>query len=114
MQQERYLEAIRRRVCSVCIDGIFDGKGQFMHCGLPAGRTCPIETYLPNVIEIVETIESPKIEDYLAVLHEKVCPHCEQTSDGICELRLRADCALDRYFILVAGAIEEVQTAQLN
>jgi len=114
MQREHYLEAIRRRVCSVCIDGIFDGKGQFMHCGLPRGRHCPIESYLPDVIEIVETMESPKIEDYLAVLHERVCPRCEQTSDGICEFRLRADCALDRYFMLVAGAIEEVRTAQLN
>jgi len=114
MRQELYLEAIRRRVCSVCIDGIFDGRGQFQRCGLPDGRICPVEVYLPEVIDIVQTIESPEIADYITVLHQKVCPRCEQNTDGVCELRLRADCALERYFMLVAGAIEEVRTAQLH
>ncbi|MFQ5706536.1 MAG: hypothetical protein ACE5HO_03755 [bacterium] len=104
---QEYLEAIRSRVCSVCIGGIFDNFGQFVRCGLPEDRTCPVETFLPKVIEVVRSVESPKIEDYVTVLRQKVCTECLQTEDGRCEVRLRADCALDRYFMLVAEAIEE-------
>jgi hypothetical protein len=104
-----YLEAIRSRVCSVCIDGILDTGDQFVRCGLPSERICPIEAYLPEVVDVIKTINSPKIEDYVAVLRENVCAQCEQTPDGICELRLSADCALDRYFILVAEAIDAVR-----
>jgi hypothetical protein len=106
-----YLDAIRRRVCAVCIDGIFDGKNQFVRCGLPKERVCPIELYLPQVIKVVESIDSPRMGDYVTVLRDQVCAECEQTPEGICELRLKADCALDRYFMLVAGAIEEVRAA---
>lgn len=101
---------IRRKVCSVCIDGLFDAKGRFISCGLGAGRICPLERYLPEVIEAVESIDSPRIADYIDVLREKVCTQCEQSENGICELRLRADCALDRYFVLVAEAIDEVRS----
>lgn len=111
---QEYLEAIRHQVCSVCIDGLFDGKGQFVQCGLPADRTCPIEVYLPEVIELVQAIESPLMEPYFEVLREKICNECLQAEDGVCELRLKADCALDRYFILVVGAIEEVESQLVN
>ncbi|NIR47735.1 hypothetical protein GWO43_04685 [candidate division KSB1 bacterium] len=109
-----YIEAVRGRVCAVCIDGIFDGKQQFVCCGLPDDRTCPIEVYLPEVINVVESIDSPRMEDYVNVLRDNVCSACEQTEDGKCELRLHADCALNRYFMLVAGAIEEVRSQQAN
>ena len=111
---QEYLEAVRSRVCVVCIDGIFDCKGEWVRCGLPADRTCPIEVYLPEVIEIVEAIEISRIEDYIEILREKVCTMCEQTENGKCEFRLHADCALDRYFMLVAGAIDEVQSKRRN
>lgn len=108
-EYQTYLDAIRSRVCSVCIDGIFDGKNQFVRCGLPKERTCPIEVYLPQIIDVVESIESPRMEDYVDILRLNVCAICEHSEDGKCDLRLQADCALDRYFMLVAGAIEEVQ-----
>lgn len=110
-EYQQYLDAIRTRVCSVCIDGIFDGKNQFVRCGLPKHQTCPVEIYLPQVIDVVESIDSPRMEDYIDILRQKVCADCEQTEDGVCDLRLQADCALDRYFMLVAGAIEEVQAS---
>jgi hypothetical protein len=111
---QQYLNAIRRRVCAVCIDAICDGKYQFLRCGLPAGRTCPVELYLPQVIEVVESVDSPLFEDYVTVLRDKVCAACEQTEEGICALRLNADCALDRYFMLVADAIEEMRQQPLQ
>ncbi len=47
---KEFLEAVRKSVCSVCIDGIFDGNEQFVRCGLPEKRICPIEMYLPEVV----------------------------------------------------------------
>ena len=99
---KEYLEAVRKSVCSVCIDGIFDGSEQFIRCGLPEEKICPIEVYLPEVIKVVESIESPQMGDYINLLREQVCKNCLQNSNGKCELRLHADCPLDRYFILVA------------
>jgi hypothetical protein len=106
-----YFEAIRRRVCSVCIDGIFDKENHFVTCGLSMGKTCPVELYLPQVIDVVESTQSSNMEDYVTVLRDKVCAFCAQDDDGMCALRLHADCALDRYFMLVAGAIEEVRAS---
>lgn len=110
----KYMQAIRRRVCSVCIDGIFAKEHEFVRCGLPADRTCHIELYLPQVIEVVESIDSPRMDDYLTILREKVCAMCENSEEGYCALRLKSECALDRYFMLVAEAIEEVHTKRTN
>lgn len=104
-----YLEAVRRKVCNVCIDGVFDAKGAFVRCGLSGDKTCPVEVYLPQVMQIVDSMDSSRMEDYVQVVREKVCPLCEQDESGVCEVRLHADCPLDRYFMLVAGAIEEVR-----
>lgn len=111
-EQQEYLEAIRHRVCSVCIDGIFEKDQKWVRCGLPKDRICPIERHLPQVIEVVECIDSPWMEDYVNALREKVCSNCAQTEAGICDFRLKADCALDSYFMLVAEAIEEVRDRQ--
>lgn len=109
-----YLDAIQRHVCSVCIDGIFENEHKFVRCGLPADRTCPVELHLPQVLEVVESIDSPRLEDYVTRLREKVCAECENSEEEGCDLRLKADCALDRYFMLVAEAIEEAQAQQAN
>ena len=109
-----YLEAIERRVCSVCIDGIHEDVRKSVRCGLPKDRTCPIERHLPQVIEVVESIDSPWMDDYVDALRGKVCSDCEQTEAGICDFRLKADCALDTYFMLVAEAIEEVRDRKKN
>ncbi|MEK7726951.1 MAG: hypothetical protein AAB354_00995, partial [candidate division KSB1 bacterium] len=69
---QEYLDAIRGRVCPVCMDSVMLGK-QFVRCGLPGERTCPIELYLPQVVEVVESVDSPLITDYVSTLREKVC-----------------------------------------
>lgn len=108
-EYQEYLDAIRRKVCRVCIDGSFAEDPEWMLCRLPKDRTCPVERHLPQVIEVVESISSPWMEDYVDALRGKVCGDCEQTPAGICDFRLKADCALDTYFMLVAEAIEEVR-----
>jgi hypothetical protein len=106
---QEYLDAIRSRVCTVCLDAVMHG-GQFVRCGLPKGRTCPVEVFLPQVIEVVESVDSWLIDDYVKILRERVCAICKHSDGDFCALRLQADCALDRYFMLVAEAIQEVHT----
>lgn len=48
--------------------------------------------------------------DYVTVLRDRVCAHCENSEGNFCALRLQADCPLDRYFMLIAEAIKEVDT----
>jgi hypothetical protein len=106
---QEYLDAIHDRVCPVCMDAVMRGD-RFVRCGLPAGRTCPVELYLPQVLEVIESVESPLVEDYVPALRNKVCAFCDYSEGEYCELRVQADCALDRYFVLVAEAIDEVRT----
>lgn len=105
---QEYLDAIRSRVCTVCMDAVMHGD-RFVRCGLPAGRKCPVEVYLPKVIDVVESVDSWLFEDYINLLRERVCAVCKNGEGDFCALRLQADCPLDRYFMLVAEAIEEVQ-----
>ncbi len=104
---QEYLDAIRERVCPYCMDSIMHGK-QFVRCGLPSVRKCPIELYLPQVVEVVESVDSPLITDYVSTLRDKVCAFCGNSEGDFCALRLHADCALDRYFMLVAEAVQSV------
>lgn len=100
---EAYMQAIRRRVCSACLDSRDDGS-----CGL-TGRACAIETHLPGVVQAVLGTRSRRMDDYVASLRAQVCNRCEQqTPDGHCALRGATDCALDSYLYLVVEAIEEV------
>jgi hypothetical protein len=104
-----YLDAVRSNVCTVCLDAVMHGA-QFVRCGLPKGRTCPVEVFLPQVVDVVEAVDSWLLDDYAKVLREKVCAICKHSDGDFCALRLQADCPLDRYFMLVAEAIQQVNT----
>jgi hypothetical protein len=98
-----YMEAIRRRVCAVCLDGRDDRS-----CGL-TGRTCAVEEHLPQVVRALSAVSSGNMQDYEEALRAQVCSRCDHQDDrGVCRLRDRADCALDAYLSLVLDAVEEV------
>ena len=100
-----YMEAIRSRVCAVCIDGRDDRS-----CGL-SGRLCAIEAHLPRLVGALSSLESSRMEDYEAAIRAQVCAACEhQDFQGHCALRDKADCALDAYLSLILDAVEEVNT----
>jgi hypothetical protein len=104
---QAYMAAIRRRVCAVCLDSRDDGR-----CGL-SGRTCAIERHLPELIDGLVQIDSPRIDDYIAAIRARVCAGCpDQDAQGRCELREKGDCALDAYLALVIEAVEEVRDAR--
>ena len=100
----QYLQAIRGKVCSVCIHKTAEGK-----CGLSPGRVCPIEMYLTNIVNALHKVSRKDVKDYAAFLRAGVCSQCPNLGpDGKCPFLISRDCVLDRYFPLVVEAIEEV------
>jgi hypothetical protein len=101
---QEYMDAIRQRVCGVCLDSRDDRS-----CGL-TGRTCAIEDHLPQLVRALSSVEgSARLEDYATAIRAQVCSVCRhQDAQGSCELRNHGDCALDAYLSLVLDAVEEV------
>jgi hypothetical protein len=101
-----YWDAIRRKVCAVCLDGRDDGT-----CGL-TGRTCAIESHLPRVVDTLVGIESDRMDEYFAAVEAEVCNTCSnQDERGYCGLRHRGQCSLYSYLYLVVEAVEEAKLA---
>ncbi len=102
---ERYLQAIRERVCMKCIDRTTSGL-----CVASTYDACAINRYLPEIIDIVLALPDAGNEVYVAKLRETVCAVCQhQSPDGRCDMRDDVECALDRYFPLVIEAIQDVK-----
>lgn len=99
-----YRDAIRARVCAVCLDSRDDKT-----CSL-SGRACAIEGHLPSLVEALTMVESPRLVDYEAAIRTLVCSDCRQDQEGRCNLRENASCALDAYLSLVLDAVEEVNS----
>ena len=101
--QSLYEEAIRRRVCSKCIDFGEDGI-----CHTQDPDSCAIFRFLPELVAISERLREPTMESYAQAVRENICTKCRnRMSDGNCELRRKLDCGLDRYLELVFEAIDE-------
>jgi hypothetical protein len=100
---QMYEEAIRSRVCAQCIERT--GRGV---CGTDAWDECALNRHLPEIVEIVRTLGSDSLHDYVHELHNVVCVSCKDNLDGRCSLREHQTCALDQYFPLVVQAVREV------
>jgi hypothetical protein len=99
---EEYWDSISARVFARCVDEK-DGAGNVR---LTDEAQCIIKRFLPEIVNIVQTVQSEQLDPYIDALHRDVCAKCEFAKpDGSCEQRERADCCLDRYFPLVVEAI---------
>jgi hypothetical protein len=99
--------ALRGSVCAVCLDRNDEGS-----CGLSGGLACGLEAHLPRILEVVETVRSSRMDEYVAAIHQHVCVACvvcEQGAQGECRLRNDGACTLDAYLPLVVKAIAEAQ-----
>ena len=104
---QAYMDAIRRRVCALCLDQRDDGS-----CHLAGGRLCAIEAQLPRVVEAVLAVRSARMDDYVDVVKARICGGCEaQDKQEHCALRERGECALWTYLPLLVDAIDEVTRA---
>jgi hypothetical protein len=99
----RYRDALRKRVCAVCLDSRDDRS-----CGLAAGRTCVVEEQLPRLVDVLLEVHSGRMDEYAAALESGICSRCAgQDDEGACRLRDRGECALAVYLPLIVDVIEE-------
>ena len=98
-----YWEALQASVCAVCLDRRDDGS-----CGLPRGQVCALKRHLPLVVDVVHSIASAHMAEYVEAVEADVCRRCpEQDASGRCTRRDKASCALYTYLPLVVDAVEE-------
>jgi hypothetical protein len=113
-QVQESSDAVLHRVCSACIDAILSDHDEFVRCGLPDDRPCPLKTHLPQLVEAIRSVDSPWMDDYVTAVRAQVCATCEshEVLGEKCVLRDKADCALDRYILPVLRAIEAEATTE--
>jgi hypothetical protein len=99
-----YLDAIRENVCSICVDSSETGK-----CLLTKKELCAVEKYLPGIVDVVHSLKSDNIGEYVNLLKSKICFYCRlQDKSGNCVLREEVNCSLDRYFPYIVEIIKRV------
>jgi hypothetical protein len=99
-----YREAIRQRVCAVCLDSGEDGS-----CHLSGLRICAVEEHLPRVLEAIRDVRERRDDTYASAIETRVCRRCtDRDPDGACPLRQGGRCALAVYLPLIVEAIEHV------
>jgi hypothetical protein len=102
-----YREAVRRKVCAVCLDGTDDGG-----CGLAALPRCALEDLLPRLVDAIRDVRVRHHDAFAAAVEARVCGHCEHRDGfGLCRLRRDGRCAVAVYLPLIVEAIDEVDTA---
>ncbi len=105
-QSERvYRDALRRRVCAVCLDGADDGR-----CALAGNATCPMLDLLPELLAAIEEAQAHQ-SGYPRVVESRVCSRCSHRDPlGLCTLRREARCALWLYLPLIVEAAAEAES----
>ena len=94
---EPYMDAIRDRVCSRCVERPSGGPP----C-LPLGKRCGIEINLPQLVESVTHVSSGTMDPYIDGFHADVCEECVNHNEPQCP------CPLDFLLPLAVEAIETV------
>jgi hypothetical protein len=101
---QRYIDAIRKNVCSICVDSTDEGE-----CTLSTKELCAVEYYFPKILEVVHSIDSEDLEVYHEKLKDTICAECAASGDkDHCYLRDDANCSLDRYFSIIVETIKKV------
>ncbi len=98
---DKYLQALKEKICSICVDS--DEKG---NCKMTNDECCAIEVFIDKIVNVVLSIESENINDYVNALHQKICIECRGQAEH-CKLREDVNCSLDRYFPLIVEIIRE-------
>ena len=106
---DKYLEAIKEKICPHCIEG--DGTG---NCHISFDKLCTIEVNYDRIVKSILATKSDRYEDYVAGLRENVCENCSYGASEDCDERNAVECPLDRYYPMIVDAIEELGVAGLR
>lgn len=106
--RERIERRTRETVCHACIYQTPGGG-----CSLTGHEACPVMSKIDEVVGIVRSIRSDRIDPYAERLREVVCAECRnEDAEGHCKLRDHADCPLDDYFVMLVQIVEEELAAE--
>jgi hypothetical protein len=99
-----YREALRRRVCAVCLDGADDGR-----CGLEPGVRCPVEEHAATLVDLLLELRARHDTRFSAAVESRICASCpRRDGSSTCRSGDEGRCALSVYLPLIVEAIDEV------
>jgi hypothetical protein len=99
-----YREAIRSRVCAVCLDGTDDAR-----CALASRERCPLDALLERLVDAIRDVKLRRDDAFAAAVEARVCAHCTQRDSlGLCRSRRDGRCAVAVYLPLLVEAVLEV------
>lgn len=95
---------LKERICPICVE-----RGPRSTCNLWELAECPITLHLPRLVEVVRSIHSGQMEDYLQKVRQEICTTCESALSplGHCDVRNSGHCALDAYLLLIVQIIDD-------
>jgi hypothetical protein len=100
-----YREALRRRVCAICLDGADDGR-----CALEPGTSCPVEEHAVTLVDLLLEMRLRHDTRFAAAVESRICASCPRSErDGRCRSRDDGRCALAVFLPLIVEAIDEVE-----
>ena len=114
---EQYREAMRENICGICVSFTRNPTNS-TRCVYEDSGQCSLFTHVDEVVETVSSVNSGSIEPYLTALRQRGCAHCDhQDKRGVCDLRDNKGpapgwCALDAYFNLIVGTIEDLRRGE--
>ena len=91
-----------QEVCPVCIHRRAGGG-----CSFTAEHFCPVFEWARQLGELVATMNSDQLGDYMDQVRAIICPNCAQKPDGQCDIRHRQGCPLDIYAGLLIPIVED-------
>lgn len=98
-----YMEEIRERVCSRCIERPREGPP----C-LARGKNCGIELHLQGIVDVCHEVHDGAMDPYIEQLHKDVCASCTECMTDQCP------CPLHYLLLLAAEAIDAVDERYRN
>ena len=95
---------LKEQICPVCIERGVDGS-----CNLWDLNECPITSHLPRLVEVVRSVHSDLMEDYVERVRQDICSNCESALSplGKCDVRNEGHCALNAYLLLIVQIIDD-------
>lgn len=93
---------IKGVICPLCTERRPDGS-----CELTE-QECPITIYLPRLLEVVSSVQSDRMEDYVEKVRSDICSICRSSlsPSGKCDYREEGHCALDAYLLPIVEIID--------
>lgn len=93
---------VKDLICPVCTERRPDGS-----CELTE-QECPITMHLPRLLDLVGSVHSDRMQDYVEKVRSDICSVCRTTLSpiGQCDYRQEGRCALDAYLLPIVEVID--------